>query len=88
MEPEWTKQIPNKTICDFYYAFFIVYAIFFGLTLVSVLSLVFIKLPKGFPLASMAFQSLLTLGIATTMMLFFYLMCDRSLVSRELKTSN
>lgn len=81
MEPEWTKQIPSKSICDFYYAFFIIYAIFFGLAVLSIGSLAFMKLPKGFPLFSLGLQTLLSLGIATTMMLFFYLMCDRSLLT-------
>lgn len=80
MEPQWTKQISSDTVCNFFYAFFVVYAFF---AVVSVLGLIglFIfsaKMPKSV----MVIQSLyavITVGLATTMALFHYLICDRAL---------
>ena len=29
MEPNWTKNIPSSTVCNFFYMFFVVYAVIF-----------------------------------------------------------
>ncbi len=80
MEPDWTKKISNDTVCNFFYAFFMVYAF---LAVVSLLGLVSIfvfasKLPKGIVITQSVY-ALVTLGLATTMALFHYLVCDRAL---------
>jgi len=75
------KQISNESICNFFYVFFIVYAVFAVLSLVSFIGVfTFMKVPKGL-LVSHGVQAFISLGIATTMMLFLYLICDRALNS-------
>ena len=78
MEPTWTKNISDETICNFFYAFFVVYVVFAALAVLGFISLFFMKLPKNFMMIQ-AFSTLLTMGIATTMALFHYLICDRAL---------
>ena len=79
METEWMKQLSNETVCNFFYIFFVVYAVFAVMSLVSFVGVFsFMKLPKGLVVAH-GLQAFITLGIATTMMLFLYLVCDRAL---------
>ena len=80
MEPNWTKKISSETVCNFFYAFFVIYAIFAVISLLGLISLfVFAsKLPKSV-LITQGIYGLTTLGLATTMALFHYLICDRAL---------
>lgn len=80
-EADWMNKITNDTICNFYYVFFVVYAILLGLTLVSFIVMLFVAKGNRALQISIGIQSLLIGGIATTFMLFFYLMCDRALLS-------
>ena len=80
MEAEWMKQISNESICNFFYIFFVVYAVFAVLSLVSFVGVFsFMKVPTGLLIAH-GIQAFITLGIATTLMLFLYLICDRALL--------
>ena len=77
------KQIPNESICNFFYVFFVVYAVFAVLSLVSFIGVfTFMKVPKGL-MVSHGVQAFISLGIATTMMLFLYLICDRALAPKK-----
>jgi hypothetical protein len=80
MEPNWTKQISSETVCNFFFAFYVIYAIFAGISLLGLVGLFVFssKMPKGV-LISQSLWGLITLGIATTMALFHYLICDRAL---------
>lgn len=78
MEPTWTKNISDATLCNFFYAFFIVYAVLAAISLFGFISLFFMKLPKNM-LVSQGFPMLLTLALGTTGALFHYLICDRAL---------
>ncbi len=80
MEPNWTKQISSEAICNFFYAFFVIYAAFAVISLLGLVGLFVFssKMPKGV-LISQSVWGLITLGIATTMALFHYLICDRAL---------
>ncbi len=80
MEPDWSKKISNETVCNFFYAFFVIYAIFAVISLLGFITLfVFAsKMPKGV-LITQSIYAVVTLGIATTMALFHYLICDRAL---------
>ena len=80
MEPTWTKAISNETVCNFFYAFFVVYAFFAVVSLLGFVSIFIFssKLPKGIVITQ-SIYALITLGIATTMALFHYLICDRAL---------
>jgi hypothetical protein len=83
MEAEWMKQISNESICTFFYIFFVVYAFFAVLSLVSFIGVfTFMKVPKGLMVAH-GVQAFISLGIATTMMLFLYLICDRALSPKK-----
>lgn len=82
-EAEWMNKITNDTICNFYYVFFVVYAVLLGLTLISFVIMLFVAKGNRVLQISIGIQSLLIGGIATTFMLFFYLMCDRALLSKR-----
>ena len=80
MEAEWTKNIPTTWVCNFFYAFFTVYATFAVLTFFGFIGLFFMNLPKN-QLVVAAMQSFLMLGIAATTALFHYLVCSRALLN-------
>jgi hypothetical protein len=85
MEAEWMKQIPNFAICNFFYFFFIVYAIIFTLSIITVLGTALsmkTTSPMMFPLLA---NGILTSVIGGTMMLFYYLICDRALLAKDLE---
>ncbi len=79
MEPQWTKQISSEIICNFFYVFFVVYAIIAVISLIGFVGIfTFLKVPKA-NVGVAGFQAILALSIATTQMLFLYLICDRAL---------
>jgi hypothetical protein len=85
MEPSWTKSIPSETICNFFYAFFVLYAVILALSLLTVIGLFnFGKNMGNFGLM-IGIQGILTSLIAGTMMLFYYLLCDRALLAGKQK---
>jgi hypothetical protein len=75
MESQWTKQISSKTICDWFYIFFIFNAVFVGLLFISLFSTVSgntrIRLLQVLPAAA----------IGAINVLFWYLICERSNMS-------
>jgi len=86
MEPQWTKSIPSTSVCNFFYFFFVVYAVLFALSIlvmVGVLSTFKLKGATGLALGA---QALLTTALGGTMMLFYYLICDRALLSGAVQT--
>jgi hypothetical protein len=75
------KKISSETICNFFYFFFVVYASLAVITLIGTLAVLFmVKMPRGLMFAT-GFQSLIMLVIASTAALFYYLICDRALLS-------
>lgn len=81
MEPEWTKGIPSTTICSFYYAFFVAYAIIGALALIGLGVAIFtLKVSKG-TLAMIVFQNVLVIALSLVLALFQYLVCDRALIA-------
>lgn len=88
MEPNWTKQISSEVVCNFFYAFFVVYAIFAVISLLGLVGLfVFAsKMPRGV-LITQSVYAVVTLGLATTMALFHYLICDRALKPGSVKAA-
>ena len=86
MEPQWTKAIPSSSVCNFFYVFFVIYAVLFALSVlvtVGVLSTFKLKGATGLALGA---QAALTTALGGTMMLFYYLICDRALLSGTVKT--
>lgn len=79
MEPQWTKQISSEIVCNFFYAFFVVYAIIAVISFIGIIGVfTFLKVPKA-QLGVIGIQGLVGLSLATTQMLFLYLICDRAL---------
>jgi hypothetical protein len=78
-EPTWTKAIPNSTVCDWFYMFFIVNAFVLALLVLAALyTLVTPSIPRAVK-AFDIFKIILNMLISGTSTLFFYLICDRSL---------
>jgi hypothetical protein len=76
-EPDFTKKISSKTICDFFYYFFLAYVI---LGVLSLFALVGVAMTaKATPWGSII-GYLLTFLIASTTALFHYLVCSRALL--------
>jgi len=77
--PEWTDKIPNAVICNYYYVFFVIFAVWAALSLIGgVWIFATTKMPLGM-LVGFLFNVLLSFGLSTTSSLFLYLMCDRAL---------
>jgi hypothetical protein len=76
-EPSWMQSISNSTICTWFYTFYLANLIVF--VLLIVLSLYVFFRDKRHVTVPNLFFALLQLIVAGTNMLFFYLMCDRSL---------
>lgn len=78
-KPQWTDAISNVVVCDFYYIFFVIFAIFAA---ISVLGGIYIFATTKMPLSQLIgvfFNIILTGGLSATSALFIYLICDRSL---------
>ena len=77
--PEWTDKIPSAVICNYYYVFFIIFAVWAAISLIGgVWIFATTKMSLGM-LVAFVFNILLSFGISTTSSLFLYLMCDRAL---------
>lgn len=81
-QPDWIKNIPSESVCNFFYFFFVVYAVLAVLALVTTIG-AFIygkKLgPAGYILA---FQGMVLTFIPAVFSLFYYIICDRALLSK------
>jgi hypothetical protein len=84
MEPEWTKAIPSETVCNFFYFFFVLYAVIaiFGIIAVVYTAVVAKNIPKMLFLP-LILQGLLPTAVAVVGALFHYLVCSRALLSGE-----
>jgi hypothetical protein len=82
MEDEWMKKIPSETVCNFFYVFFVIYAVLFALSILAIVGIIVsMKItPVSVALVANGFISSL---IGVTMMLFFYLICDRALLTKK-----
>lgn len=82
MEPEWTRQIPSSTICNFFYAFFVIYAVLFVLSILATVGAFSFTKKLGAAGIAMGIQGLIMTAIGGAMMLFYYLICDRALLAK------
>lgn len=86
MEPEWMKKFSNTTVCNFFYVFFVVYAVFSLLALVLAVG-TFMSVKKlDFAGVMFILQPVLILLLSTTFMMFYYIICDRSLLTKVSET--
>jgi uncharacterized membrane-anchored protein YitT (DUF2179 family) len=85
MEPAWMQKISNESVCNFFYAWFVVYAVFFAIALVLVVVTFFMAKKLGAAGIAMGLQSVLTMLIAGSFMMFHYMVCDRALLAKAPK---
>ena len=86
MEPNWMKSISNESVCGFFYGWFIVYAVFFSLALLLVIGTFLTAKKLGAAGIAMGLQSVLTMLIAGSFMMFHYMVCDRALLGANAPT--
>lgn len=82
MEPEWTKQIPSDTICNFFYAFFVIYAIIFVLSLATTIGVIGYSKKLGAAGIAIGIQGVIMTLFGGVITLFYYLICDRALLAK------
>ena len=83
MEPTVFNSISNYTVCNFFYIFFIVYAVLLGVVVVSgIATMLFVKMPSGQQIAAGVGYGI-AMAIVITELLFMYLMCDRALIAPQ-----
>ncbi len=79
MTKQWTDKISDSVLCNYFYVFFIIYAVWAALSLVGgVWIFSTTKMAFGM-LVSIIFNIILSFGISATSALFLYLMCERAL---------
>jgi len=85
MEHQWMKAISSATICNFFYFFFVVYAVIFALSVLVTIGVVGAFKMKGAVGLALGAQAMITAALGGTMMLFYYLICDRALLAGAAK---
>lgn len=85
MAPEWMNQIPNYAICNFFYAFYVVYAVIFAMAVLHILYI--FAVVKKFDLSHgiMLGSGFFTMALALILTLFHYLVCDRALMDKVIE---
>lgn len=81
MEPEWTKAISSQTVCNVFYAFFIINAIIFVLSVLTTIGIFSYGKNMGTFGVVVGIQSILGALIAASITLSYYLVCDRALLA-------
>ena len=77
--PKWTNKIPNAVVCNYFYVFFMIFAVWAALSLVGGIWIFSsTKMSLGM-LVGFIFNILLSFGISATSALFLYLICERTL---------
>ena len=77
--PQWTDKIPDNVICNYFYVFFVIFAVWAAISLLGgVWIFATTKMSFGL-LIGVIFNILLSFGISATSALFLYLICERAL---------
>ena len=77
--PQWTDKIPSTVVCNYFYVFFIIFAVYAAISLLGgVYIFATSKMSVGI-LIGVIFNILLSFGISATSALFLYLICERAL---------
>jgi len=77
--PQWIDQIPDNIVCNYFYVFFIIFAVWAAISLLGgVWIFATTKMGLGM-LIGVIFNILLSFGISATSALFLYLICERAL---------
>ncbi len=82
MEPAWMRNITNPMICNFFFSFYVVYAVLFAISLLFTIGLFTYSKNMGKMGFVLGFQALLTTALGGVLMLFYYLLCDRALIQK------
>ena len=88
MEPAWMRKISSPAICNFFYFFYVVYAVLFALSLLFTIGLFTYSKNMGKVGIVMGFQALFTTALGGVLMLFYYLICDRALIGKAVEDVN
>ena len=84
MEPQFLNAVSSTTVCNFFYAFSIVYAIIFVGAVIGLLGVFSTGgMMKTITGKTLSVQLLLTALIGGVNMLFMYLVCDRALLTKS-----
>jgi hypothetical protein len=76
---QWTDKIPSNVICNYFYIFFIIFAVWAAISLLGGVW-IFATTKMSFAmLIGVIFNILLSFGISATSALFLYLICERAL---------
>jgi hypothetical protein len=81
MEPEWTKAISSTSICNIFYAFFVINATIFVLSVLTTIGIFSYGKNMGNFGMILGIQSILSSLIAGIVTLSYYLVCDRALLA-------
>jgi hypothetical protein len=78
--PAWTNKISNSMICNYFYIFFLIFAVWAGLSLLAGVWVFASRRSMTFGmLIALIINIILSFGISATTALFMYLICDRAL---------
>ena len=78
-EPSWMQVISNSTVCNWFFIFYVVYAILAVVLILSLLVALTTSAGRKYLTTPYVFMSTVSIIVATTQFLFFYIICDRSL---------
>lgn len=82
-EPEFTKNVSNKTVCGYFYAFYLAYLV---IAVVALIGLVYMLIASKAPFMmkmTSVIQFVIMFGLAITTALFHYLVCTRALLGNK-----
>ena len=78
------QSIDSNSVCTWFYAFFIINAIFAALAIISIGALMFkVSLVPRLMFMPSLLSAIIAGGIATVNSMFFYIICQRSIATAE-----
>ena len=79
------KQVPSNLICDTYYAFFIIYIVVFGISILNTgYTTLYLKGVSPVLKMGIIMLNIILSVVAVTLVMFMYLMCDRALIAPQM----
>lgn len=80
-EPTWMQKFSNENVCNFFYFWFVVYAIIFALAVLLSIGTLFSLKKLGPYEIILSLQSVIGALIAGAFMMFHYMVCNRALLT-------
>lgn len=81
----WTDIIADTTLCGYFYVFFIIYSVLAALAVISFVYMMATTKITGGLATVVLISTLIKVGLLGTTALFLYLICDRSLKSKQVQ---